>query len=298
MAGRRRRRRDCVVRNAPLLLALLALTGLCARCGPAKDRVQPARITTSSGVPMLLVPGGTFVMGGDGHAPDETPAHEVRVTAFAMDVYEVTQDQYAALEMPNPAHYKGSRRPVEQVRWSDAALLCNERSRHEGLQPCYDEVSFACDFAASGYRLPTEAEWEYAARAASNTDYDFGNASTKLSSYACFADNAAKGTDPVGRKRPNRWGFHDLHGNVYEWCHDVYGADYYAATPAQDPRGPEQGEKRVLRGGAWNSGADACRAAARFADDPGITDACFARDTIGFRCARRLSEDEVATLGQ
>ncbi|NIA13298.1 MAG: SUMF1/EgtB/PvdO family nonheme iron enzyme [Nitrospiraceae bacterium] len=290
------------MKDIRLPMALLALTGLCVQCGPvgdaAKNTPQPACVTTSSGVPILLMPGGAFVMGSDQHAADEAPAHEVRVSAFAMDVYEVTQDQYAALELPNPAHYKAPRRPVEQVRWSDAALFCNERSRHEGLEPCYDEVGFACDFEASGYRLPTEAEWEYAARAGSDTDYDFGSAASKLKNYACFADNAAKGTDPVGRKRSNRWGVHDLYGNVYEWCHDVYDAGYYAVSPVQDPRGPGAGKKRVLRGGAWNSGADACRVAARFADDPGITDACFARDTIGFRCVRRLNEEEIAMLGQ
>ncbi len=235
-------------------------------------------------------------MGSDRGNPDEAPRHAVTVSAFAMDKFEVTQDQYAAFEWPDPSHFKDPKRPVEQVRWSDAALFCNERSRQEKLEPCYDEVSFACNFSASGYRLPTEAEWEYAARAGVDAEYDFGNAPDKLRNFACFSANSNQKTDLVGRKKPNSWGFHDLYGNVLEWCHDAYDPAYYRASPAQDPSGPEQGEKRVLRGGAWDTGPEGCRAAARHAEMPGITDACFARDTFGFRCVRRLTPEEQARL--
>ena len=302
------------IRYTLLFIALSAILFLAA-CGqkeqsqslgtPSPSSAAPD-ITTKSGVLMRLIPGGEFLMGSTSGAEDEKPPHRVTISGFAMDVFEVTQDQYAAFEMPNPAHFKDPKRPVEQVRWSDAALFCNERSRREGLDPCYDEVTFECNFDKSGYRLPTEAEWEYAARAGTETDYDFGNAPRELDSRATFGDNANGKTRLAGKKKPNPWGLYDLYGNVYEWCNDVYDPAYYAASPATDPRGPATtaglrpppGENRVLRGGAWNSSPDACRAPARFNDAPGITDACFARDTYGFRCIRRLTPEEKTSLAK
>ncbi|MCA9268751.1 MAG: formylglycine-generating enzyme family protein, partial [Planctomycetales bacterium] len=147
-----------------VLFAALSLTS-CEKA-PLADgsapTVQPVNIATPTGVEMVLLPGGEFTMGSARGEADEGPPHAVRVSPLAMDKFEVTQDQYAAMELPDPSHFKGEKRPVEQVRWSDAALFCNERSRREGLTPCYDEATFDCDFQASGYRLPTEAEWEYA----------------------------------------------------------------------------------------------------------------------------------------
>ena len=226
-------------------------------------------------------------------ASDEQPPHEVELSPFVIDKYEVTQDQYAQLELPNPAHFKGPRRPVEQVRWSDAALFCNERSLADGLEPCYDEVTFACNFAASGYRLPTEAEWEYAARAGADGCHS-GKWQPRRALTIAPATLAIRAlqTQPVGSRRPNAWGLYDMQGNVAEWCNDVYAADYYAQSPSLDPRGPAVGEKRVIRGGSWKSSADECRLTARLADDPGISDACFARDTFGFRCVRRAADEE------
>ena len=196
----------------------------------------------------------------------------------------------------NPAHFKGERNPVEQVRWSDAAEFCNARSRNDGLDPCYDEVTFECNFNANGYRLPTEAEWEYASRAGSQADYPFGGDPRKLRTYAHYSENAGNRTLPVGTLKPNAWGLFDMLGNVAEWCQDRYAEGYYQASPAQDPRGPAEGANRVLRGGAWNSRADACRVTYRSFDNPGITDACFAKDVYGFRCVRNLNEAERAEL--
>jgi len=291
-----------MTRPRPLPHALgagLLVLGLAA-CGPPQS--PPARpaavieVVTPSGVPMVAVPGGRFMMGRDDGPEDESPRHEIHITAFAIDKFEVTQDQFAALEISDPSHFKDPKRPVEQVRWSDAALFCNERSRQDGLGPCYDEVTFACDFAAGGYRLPTEAEWEYAARAGTTTDDAFDGTLGKLKSHACYAANSNQKTDLVGRKKPNPWGLCDMYGNVLEWCNDVYGPACYADGPARDPRGPLEGDKRVLRGGAWNSSAEACRATTRFAEMPGIADACFARDTFGFRCVRRLTPEEIKRL--
>ncbi|HPM82950.1 MAG TPA: SUMF1/EgtB/PvdO family nonheme iron enzyme [Candidatus Anammoximicrobium sp.] len=236
---------------------------------------------------MVLIPAGSFLMGSGDGEQDESPPHAVAVDAFWMDRTEVTQEQYGRLVLGNPSHFKGPDRPVEQVSWADAALYCNERSRSEGLQPCYDEETARCDFQANGYRLPTEAEWEYACRAGAASPYSFGAAPQQLGQHAWFADNAGKKTQPVARKKPNAWGLYDVHGNVAEWCNDVYDAEYYRHSPKDNPPGPADGEKYVLRGGAWNSRPPGCRAPARVGADPGFQDACFARDAIGFRCVRR-----------
>jgi formylglycine-generating enzyme required for sulfatase activity len=182
---------------------------------------------------------------------------------------------------------EGSRRPVEQVHWNDAALYCNERSRAESLAPCYDEETWKCNLSANGYRLPTEAEWEYACRAGTSRAYSFGDGPGPLKAHAWFEDNASGSTHPVGQKKPNAWGLYDMHGNVAEWCHDIYDKDYYRASPTNNPCGPAQGKTYVLRGGAWSSKADHLRSSARMSDNPGFTDACLARDAIGFRCVCR-----------
>ncbi len=280
------------------LLGSAALVGCVQKVdtAPASEstgnNVTLSELTTSQGVAMVLIPGGQFTMGNTAGADDEQPAHDVELSPFVVDKYEVTQDQYAQMELPNPPHFKGPRRPVEQVRWSDAALFCNERSRVEGLTPCYDEVTFACDFQVSGYRLPTEAEWEYAARAGVDEVPAASGTARSLENHACYADNSSKQTQPVGSRRPNAWGLYDMQGNIAEWCNDIYAVDYYAQSPSLDPHGPPEGEKRVIRGGSWKSTADECRLTARLADDPGISDACFARDTFGFRCVRRATDEE------
>ena len=244
-------------------------------------------ITTKSGAEMVLVPAGRFRMGSGSGKADESPVHEVQIDAFLMDRYEMTQGQYTKLVPINGSHFKGPNNPVEMISWPEAALFCNLRSRAEGLKPCYDEETGACNFEADGYRLPTEAEWEYACRAGSDAEYAFGDDARLLRQYGWFVENASKKTQPVGQKKPNAWGLYDMYGNVAEWCNDIYEKGYYAGSPAQNPRGPTGGVKRVLRGGAWNSPADCCRSAYRVGEDPGFEDACFARDAIGFRCVRK-----------
>ena len=243
-------------------------------------------ITGSNGLTMVLIPAGEFIMGDNGGDTDEKPAHKVQVNAFYMDTREVTQKAYEALMEKNPSKSKGPDQPVEQMDWYHAILFCNLRSLKEGLKPCYDSKTLACDFTADGYRLPTEAEWEYACRAGTRSEYSFGDAPDKLRSYAWFKENSAQTTHPVGQKTPNPWGLYDMHGNVAEWCHDFYGENYYQKNEAQNPRGPSAGDKCVLRGGSWRTGADGCRSSARNSETPRFADACFGSDSYGFRCVR------------
>jgi len=262
---------------------------------------SPFDIVTKSGVEMVYLPGGEFLMGSVQGRADETPAHKVQVSAFLIDKFEVTHELFAKVQLPDPSHWQDSpKKPVERVRWRDAKQYCNERSLLEGLQPCYDEktMDWDCDYAAKGYRLPTEAEWEYAARAGMDGAYEFGPPD-KLRQYAWFTANADQKTHPVGQKKANRWGLHDLYGNVSEWCEDVYSATYYKESPASDPRGPAnpgKDVKRVIRGGSWKSSPEACRTTARQGEKTGDSDACFSTDYCGFRCVRRVTAEELEAL--
>ena len=254
------------------------------RSTPASSQ-QPEIITTPGGIEMVRIPAGRFLMGRDAGEEDQSPAHEVEIATFFMDRYETTQEHYVELMLDNGSHFKGNQRPAEMVSWVDAAMYCNERSRSEGLEPCYNDDA-TCNFEANGYRLPTEAEWEYACRAGNDGDYSFGSDSRKLKEHAWFKNNGGKKTHPVGQKEPNAWRLYDMLGNVAEWCNDMYDPAYYASSPAANPRGPKSGDKYVLRGGSWASSPQACRSAYRAADNPGFVDACFPRETIGFRCVR------------
>jgi formylglycine-generating enzyme required for sulfatase activity len=248
---------------------------------------------SKSGVELVAIPAGSFEMGNRHGRDEEKPAHKVWIDAFLMDRHEVTQAEYEKLgrieAFPNPSHFTGPDLPAEQVTWPQAARMCNARSRLEGLKPCYNEDTGACDFEASGYRLPTEAEWEYACRSGTLSDYSFGSEPRQLGDYAWFADNSTKKTHPTGQKRPNPWGLLDMHGNVAEWCQDAFDPGYYKSSPEKNPCGPTEGNEFVLRGGSWKSPADALRSSYRIGETPGFSDACLARDAIGFRCVRRGS---------
>jgi len=226
--------------------------------------------------PMEFIPAGSFRMGditGTGHR-DETPVHEVLITrAFMMSRTQVTMKQYRVVMGCNPSRFRGPDMPVEQVSWYDAVKFCNELSRLEGLDPCYSGSgsSMVCDFEAGGYRLPTEAEWEYACRAGTETDFHTGNMThpedepldPALDRAGWYDGNSEGGTHPVGRKEANDFYLYDMHGNVWEWCWDWNANDYYASSPAEDPRGPVSGSSRVLRGGSWRDFARFCRSAYR-----------------------------------
>ena len=265
---------------------------------PSQHLAALPEITTDSGHVMILILGGRFIMGSITGNADEAFTHEVSISPFALGKYEVTQKFLDKLEYPNPSHFKGPDLPVEQIRWVEAAIYCNELSLSEGLELCYDEVTLQCNFDATGYRLPTEAEWECAARADTETTYEFGKFPKNLKKYAYYADNSLKRTHRVGKKKSNRWGLFDMYGNVAEWCNDIYSENYYQQSLDDNPPGPKSGKKRILRGGSWDSSASACRSAARAADIPGIVDACFARDTYGFRLARKLNQQELKMLSK
>ena len=249
---------------------------------------SPGESKSESGDEMVKLPGGSFIM-GDENEIDATP-HEIFLSPFYIDKNLVTQAEYERVMGENPSRWKGGDNPVEQVRWSDAVKYCNKRSAMEGLEPCYDLQSWQCNFAANGYRLPTEAEWEYACRAGTKMAYYFGDSPSKLSNHAWFEDNSGGKPRPVGGKPANPWGLHDMHGNLWQWCNDFYQVDYYQQSPEKDPRGPKSGETKVVRGGAWKFSADSCRSGYRYNENPGYADVCFGYDIYGFRCVRAAPE--------
>jgi serine/threonine protein kinase/formylglycine-generating enzyme required for sulfatase activity len=266
-----------------------------ARVEPTPVPIESSQtITNSIAMKLILIPAGDFLMGspdsdGDAEA-NEKPQHRVRIARpFYLGATEVTQGQYRAVTGATPSSFKGSDDlPVEQVSWNDAIAFCTKLSKREGLKPSYQSGVGAWS-AAEGYRLPTEAEWEYACRAGSTTKYSLGDYPGSLGEYAWCSDNSGQRTHPVGWKRPNAWGLYDMHGNVWEWCWDAYSEDYYRESPDLDPHGPPPGTLgRVFRGGGWDFGPQGARSADRSAFVPGRRG-----HSLGFRVARVWSSDSV-----
>ncbi len=226
---------------------------------------------------LVLIPAGEFMMGSPateaGRESDEQQ-HRVRITkSFHLGVHEVTQEAYERVMGTTPSRFKGPQHPVDTVSWNNAVEFC-------------DKLSALPEEKAAGrtYRLPTEAEWEYACRAGSTTRYSFGDNPADLGDHAWFKENSSVTTHPVGEKRPNAWGLYDMHGNVWEWCADWYDEGYYKSSPVDDPAAPSVGSDRVTRGGSWDFAATGCRAADRDKRLPGVRNL-----GLGFRVAAVVS---------
>jgi formylglycine-generating enzyme required for sulfatase activity len=258
---------------------------------------------------MVQIPAGTFLMGSPETETDRKTnetQHQVTLSGFYMGKYEVTQEQYQAVMGSNPSNRKNvvagedgtlGKLPVETVSWYDAIVFCNKLSMLEGLNPVYS-INGKTDPAewgavptstnttwnqaemvsgANGYRLPTEAEWEYACRAGTTTAYNTGD--TISDNTGWYYANSRSNTHQVGLKTPNAWGLYDMHGNVWEWCWDWYGT--YASGEQDDPAGAVTGTYRVIRGGSWYDDAQNLRSAYQGSSDP-----YGRRYLIGFRLVR------------
>lgn len=222
----------------------------------------------------ILVEGGTF---------NPATTYTVTLSSFYIDKYEVTQQSYVAVMGSNPSYFTGDlQRPVEQVRWYDTIVYCNERSLQEGLTPCYSYLTYGtdpdnwpagwnavrqnhlnvnCDWSANGYRLPTEMEWQFAAMGGNFTHNYTYSGSNYVAEVGWFYSNSGNTTHPVGTKNPNELGLYDMSGNVWEWCWDIYGD--YPSGAYTDPKGPTSGTYRDARGGSYHDPQSYCGVALR-----------------------------------
>ena len=196
-------------------------------------------------------------MGSNDGDSDEKPVHQVTVSSFLIGKYEVTQAEWKEVMGSNPSNWKGDQLPVESVSWYDAVDYCNKRSIKEGLTPCYSGsgAGITCNWNANGYRLPTEAEWEYAARGGKHSKGYKYSGSNDIGSVAWYDGNSGSKTNRVGTKAANELGLHDMSGNVAEWCWDWYDAKYPSKMAEfNNPRGPSGGSLKVIRGGSVKNG--------------------------------------------
>ncbi len=224
--------------------------------GPVKQKTKPK--VSQKKVPiaknMVFVKGGTFSMGSNDGEDDEKPVHKVKVSNFYIGKHEVSQADYKKVMNINPSHFKNDNHPVEFVSFYDAIKYCNMRSEKEGLTPCYygAEDNIKWNKEANGYRLPTEAEWEYAARGGSKSKGFIYSGSNKLEEVAWFESNADDSTKPIGKKKANELGIYDMSGNVWEWCFDYYDGSFYKNKIKTNPVNTTINKYAVIRGGCWN----------------------------------------------
>jgi formylglycine-generating enzyme required for sulfatase activity len=237
------------------------LSGLRERVTAMPGPKKNLTVDLGGGVTMdfVLIRPGSFTMGSD------KVAHKVTLTQpFYLGKYEVTQEQWEKVMGRNPSNFKGAKNPVENVIWTDCQSFVAKLQEKLPGQP---------------FRLPTEAEWEFACRAGTTGDFCYGDGEGSLAEYAWYDSNANRTTHPVGERKPNAWGLYDMHGNVWEWCADWYGN--YPATAVVDPQGASSGSDRVVRGGSWSMLAGYCRVAYRSNFVPGDSGS-----SMGFRVAR------------
>jgi formylglycine-generating enzyme required for sulfatase activity len=270
------------------LLVVLLVLGVLG-CGSKKDAETPDAAAKNAltpdqlalgnplvnriGIVLVPIPAGEFTMGSGSTTIYQE--HPVKITKpFHLGAFEVTQEQYEKVTGKNPSYFKGPNNPVELVSWKDAVEFCRR------LSELPEEKA-----AGHVYRLPTEAEWEYACRAGTTAVYSFGDDESQLGQYAWFDENSGTTTHPVGEKKPNPWGLYDMHGNVDEWCQDWHGE--YPSEPVTDPTGPTTGSYRMLRGGSRFFNAWFCRSGYRDWSYPP-----YRSDGLGFRVARGPSASQ------
>jgi len=233
-----------------------------------------ANVQTFMGIHFVEIPAGCFQMGQDkevkGSTEAELPSHQVCIEKpFYLAETEVTQKQWEDVMGNNPSKSKSLYKPVEKVSYDDVQAFIQKLNSKEGKNL---------------FRLPTEAEWEYAARAGTTTAYSYGNDPSDLGHYAWFGNEGYGGSShEVAQRKPNPWGLYDMHGNVWEWVQDWYDGTYYKSSPNKDPKGPDSGQFRVYRGGSWVAKAVNLRSAARYSGLPGSR----TRD-LGFRLLRQM----------
>ncbi len=255
-------------RKIPKILQLLTLSML------GWQSAKAIEVQAFMGIQFVKIPAGCFQMGQDKEFKEssaaELPVHQVCIEKpFYLGETEVSQKQWEDIMGSNPSKSKGLYKPVEKVSWDDVQEFIKKLNAKEGNNL---------------FRLPTEAEWEYAARAGSRSVYSFGDDPKDLPEYAWFGNEGYGGAShDVGQKKPNPWGLHDMHGNVWEWVQDWYGDSYYGASPEKDPQGPPSGQYRVYRGGSWVAKAVNLRCALRYSGLPNSR----SRD-LGFRLLRQM----------
>lgn len=241
-----------------LLFRIMVLACLPVLTG-APVNAADQTITNSIGMVLTKIPAGTFLMGedpslhGEGKA-DERPQHKVTISKpFYIGVHEVTQKQWQEVMGSNPSRHRQENAPVDSVSWNDAQEFLKKLNAREGH---------------ARYRLPTEAEWEYAARAGTTTRYFWGNDPARLTDHAWVTANAGGTTHPVGLKKANAFGLHDTSGNVREWVNDWYADDYYSHSPEVDPQGPASGYGRAYKGGSKDGADFPTRSSYRWRETP------------------------------
>jgi formylglycine-generating enzyme len=246
---------------------------------------------TLSPIELVSVEGGSFMMGSEVES-SEKPVHKVTLDSFYIGKYPVTQKEFEEVMGYNPSYFKNIDNPVEEVSWYDAVMYCNKRSEKEGLSPYYkitemeyDDVSISearvFVLGGKGYRLPTEAEWEYSAKGGQKSRGYKYSGSNNPDEVGWHGDNSGGQTHPVGKKKPNELGIYDMSGNVDEWCRDWFDDSYYQRSPEKNPLGPGSGSYRVKRGGGWSSNAQGCRSANRGSSRPSNR-----FSIVGFRLTR------------
>ena len=233
---------------------------------------------TSLGIDFVLIPAGSFMMG---LSPDELflprymdamPKHEVRIhRPFYLSRHEITQRQWRVVMGKNPSNFTGKNRPVENITWHQVQEFIRRLNLRDNTR---------------SYRLPTEAEWEYACRAGSVTQFHFGDDREKLDRFGWHCHNSDFETHPVGKLPPNDWGLYDMHGNAAEWCQDWYEGYPHSGVFSSDPSGPISGTEKMIRGGAWDQAASFCRSAARSRNVPNDGSVL-----VGFRLAKDAAEN-------